>query len=242
VMDLRSAEFTKYAANAMLATRISFMNELALLAERVGADIEAVRRGIGADPRIGTHFLYPGTGYGGSCFPKDVQALQHTAREAGMELGVLRAVEAANERQKQVLVTKIVEHFGEDLSGRTFALWGLAFKPNTDDMREAPSRVIVRELARRGAALRAYDPVAMDEAARALEGTPRLAFVPNQAAALEGADALVLVTEWREFRNPDFDAMKAALVQPLIFDGRNQYDPALLKSLGFDYRCIGRPR
>jgi len=241
VMDLRSAEFTKYAANAMLATRISFMNELALLAERVGADIEAVRRGIGADPRIGTHFLYPGTGYGGSCFPKDVQALQHTAREAGMELGVLRAVEAVNERQKQVLVTKIVERFGEDLSGRTFAIWGLAFKPNTDDMREAPSRVIVAELARRGAALRAYDPVAMDEAARVFEGTPRLTFVPNQAAALEGADALVLVTEWREFRNPDFEAMKAALKQPLIFDGRNQYDPALLKSLGFDYRCIGRP-
>jgi len=242
VMDLRSAEFTKYAANAMLATRISFMNELALLAERVDADIEMVRRGIGSDPRIGTSFLYPGTGYGGSCFPKDVQALLHTGREAGLRLGVLEAVEAANERQKRVLVDKVVARFGENLAGRTFALWGLAFKPNTDDMREAPSRVIVAELARRGAAVRAYDPVAMPEAARVLEGTPRLAFVESQDAALAGADALLLVTEWKEFRNPDFDAIKAALKQPVVFDGRNQYDPAPLRTLGIEYHGIGRRR
>ncbi|MBS0307089.1 MAG: UDP-glucose/GDP-mannose dehydrogenase family protein [Proteobacteria bacterium] len=241
LMDTRSAELTKYAANAMLATRISFMNELARLAERVGADIELVRRGIGSDPRIGTHFLYPGTGYGGSCFPKDVQALIRTGSENGIALEVLQAVQAANERQKHVLVDKIVARFGEDLTGRTFALWGLAFKPNTDDMREAPSRVIVAELARRGAALRAYDPVAMPEAKKVLQGTPRLTFVAEAQQALEGADALVLVTEWREFRNPDFEAMKAALKQPLVFDGRNQYEPALLQSLGFEYRCIGRP-
>jgi len=240
VMDLRSAEFTKYAANAMLATRISFMNELALLAERVGADIEAVRKGIGSDPRIGTHFLYPGTGYGGSCFPKDVKALIHTGREHGVQLQVLQAVEAVNERQKQVLVDKIVARFGPDLSGRCFALWGLAFKPNTDDMREAPSRVIAQALSARGARLQAYDPVAMPEAARVLEGLPGLHFVDSQAAALEGADALVVVTEWKEFRNPDFDALKATLKQPLIFDGRNLYDPKLMALLGIDYHAIGR--
>jgi len=240
VMDVRSAEFTKYAANAMLATRISFMNELSRLAERVGADIEQVRRGIGSDPRIGTHFLYAGTGYGGSCFPKDVKALIHTGRENGIELGVLQAVEAANERQKHVLVDKIVGRFGADLSGRSFALWGLAFKPNTDDMRDAPSRVIVAELARRGAQLRAYDPVAMDEARRVMGDVPRLAFVASPAEALQGADALVVVTEWKEFRNPDFDAIKATLKQPLIFDGRNLYDPAFMKTLGIDYQAIGR--
>jgi UDPglucose 6-dehydrogenase len=240
LMDVRSAEFTKYAANAMLATRISFMNELALLAERVGADIEMVRKGIGSDPRIGTHFLYPGTGYGGSCFPKDVKALIHTGHENGLALGVLQAVEDANERQKRVLVNKIVARYGEDLSGVTLAIWGLAFKPNTDDMREAPSRVIVAELARRGARLQAYDPVAMPEAQRVLEGTPGLRFVDSQAAALEGADALVVVTEWKEFRNPDFDGMKAALKQPLIFDGRNIYDPALMRLLGIEYQGIGR--
>jgi UDPglucose 6-dehydrogenase len=240
LMDVRSAEFTKYAANAMLATRISFMNELALLAERVGADIEAVRKGIGSDPRIGTHFLYPGTGYGGSCFPKDVKALIATGRENGVKLGVLQAVEDANDRQKHVLVDKIVARFGENLAGRSFAIWGLAFKPNTDDMREAPSRVIVAELARRGAALQAYDPVAMPEAARVLEGTPGLRFVKSQAEALAGADALVVVTEWKEFRNPDFDAMKSALKQPLVFDGRNIYDPALMKLSGFEYHGIGR--
>ncbi len=242
LMDLRSAEFTKYAANAMLATRISFMNELALLAEQVGADIEQVRKGIGSDPRIGTHFLYPGTGYGGSCFPKDVKALIHIGRQNGLALGVLQAVEDANERQKHVLVDKIVRRFGADLTGRTFALWGLAFKPNTDDMREAPSRVIVAELARRGATLNAYDPVAMDEAARVLEGTPRLRFAASQAQALQGADALVVITEWKEFRNPDFDHLKATLKHPLVFDGRNIYDPALLRSLGVEYHGIGRGR
>ncbi|MBU6256887.1 MAG: UDP-glucose/GDP-mannose dehydrogenase family protein [Burkholderiales bacterium] len=240
LMDVRSAEFTKYAANAMLATRISFMNELARLAEKVGADIEMVRKGMGSDPRIGTHFLYPGTGYGGSCFPKDVKALIHTGHENGMELGVLQAVEAANERQKHVLVDKIVAQYGESLAGRTFAVWGLAFKPNTDDMREAPSRVVIGELTRRGAAVRAYDPVAMDEARRVFEGTPGLTLVAHQAEALAGADALVVVTEWKEFRNPDFDAIKAALKQPLIFDGRNIYEPALMQLHGIDYRGIGR--
>ncbi len=240
VMDVRSAEFTKYAANAMLATRISFMNELALLAERVGADIEMVRKGIGSDPRIGTHFLYPGTGYGGSCFPKDVKALIHTGQENGMALGVLQAVEAANERQKHVLVNKIVARFGEDLKGRTFAMWGLAFKPNTDDMREAPSLVIVEELTRRGAQVRAYDPVAMKEAARIMSGTAGLQFAKSQSDALTGADALVVVTEWKEFRNPDFDAIKAALKQPLIFDGRNIYEPAIMAMHGIEYLGIGR--
>jgi UDPglucose 6-dehydrogenase len=240
LMDVRSAEFTKYAANAMLATRISFMNELALLAEKVGADIEMVRKGIGSDPRIGTHFLYPGTGYGGSCFPKDVKALIRTGQDAGMALGVLQAVEDANERQKHVLVRKIVARFGEDLSGRTFAVWGLAFKPNTDDMREAPSRVIIDELTRRGAAVQAYDPVAMEEAGRVMAGLPRVSLVRTQADALVGADALVLVTEWKEFRNPDFDGIKAALKAPLIFDGRNIYDPQLMKLQGIEYHGIGR--
>ena len=240
LMDVRSAEFTKYAANAMLATRISFMNELALLAEKVGADIEQVRKGIGSDPRIGTHFLYPGTGYGGSCFPKDVKALVYTGREHGVSLGVLKAVEAANERQKLVLVDKIVARFGEDLSGRSFALWGLAFKPNTDDMRDAPSRVIVAELARRGATLRAYDPVAMEEGARVLGSVAGLSFATSANDALKGADALVVITEWKEFRNPDFDAIKASLKQPLVFDGRNLYEPTYLKALGIEYHGIGR--
>jgi UDPglucose 6-dehydrogenase len=241
VMDVRSAEFTKYAANAMLATRISFMNELALLAEKVGADIEMVRKGIGSDPRIGTHFLYPGTGYGGSCFPKDVKALIHTGAQNGMELGVLKAVEDTNDRQKRVLVDKIVARYGENLTGRTFALWGLAFKPNTDDMRDAPSRVIVAELSRRGAQVRAYDPVAMDEAKRVMPSTPGLHFASSQAEALKGADAVVIATEWKEFRNPDFDAMKVALKEPVIFDGRNIYEPALMRMYGFEYMAIGRP-
>ena len=240
VMDLRSAEFTKYAANAMLATRISFMNELALLAERVGADIELVRRGIGSDPRIGTHFLYAGTGYGGSCFPKDVKALVRTGQENGIRLGVLTAVEAANERQKHVLVDKVVARFGEYLSGRVFAIWGLAFKPNTDDMREAPSRVVITELVRRGARLQAYDPVAMDEARRVLADLPGLAFVNSPAQALAGADALLIVTEWKEFKSPDFELFKTALKQPLVFDGRNLYEPALMQQLGIEYRAIGR--
>ena len=240
VMDVRSAEFTKYAANAMLATRISFMNELALLADQVGADIEWVRKGIGSDPRIGSQFLYAGAGYGGSCFPKDVKALIRTAAEHDLPLGVLRAVEAANQRQKHVLIERVVERFGADLSGRCFALWGLAFKPNTDDMREAPSRVITDELSRRGARVQAYDPVAMPEAARVLAGTPGLTLVEHQTAALQGADALLIVTEWKEFRNPDFDLIKASLKQPLILDGRNLYDPALMRAFGIDYVGIGR--
>jgi UDPglucose 6-dehydrogenase len=240
VMDVRSAEFTKYAANAMLATRISFMNELALLAERVGADIEQVRKGIGSDPRIGTHFLYAGTGYGGSCFPKDVKALIHTGHQNGMALKVLTAVEAANDRQKLVLVDKVVERFGADLTGRRFAIWGLAFKPNTDDMREAPSRVIVDELLARGATLCAYDPVATDEARRVLAGRRGLDFAASAAAALEGADALLVVTEWKEFRTPDFDHVKATLKQPLVFDGRNIWEPALMKAIGLEYHGIGR--
>ena len=241
VMDVRSAEFSKYAANAMLATRISFMNELALLAERVGADIEQVRRGIGSDQRIGTHFLYAGTGYGGSCFPKDVKALMRTGEENGLRLSVLNAVEEVNERQKRVLVDRVVARFGEDLSGRTFAIWGLAFKPNTDDMREAPSRVIVAELARRGAKLRAYDPVAMPEAKRCIEDFPNTTFVEHQTEALSGADALLIVTEWKEFKSPDFDVIRDTLKQPVILDGRNLYDPELMRARGFEYSGIGRP-
>ena len=240
VMDVRSAEFTKYAANAMLATRISFMNELALLAEKVGADIEWVRKGIGSDPRIGSHFLYAGTGYGGSCFPKDVKALIRTGRDNNMQLGVLQAVEDANERQKHVLVDRVVARFGEDLSGRCFAIWGLAFKPNTDDMREAPSRVVIEELTRRGATVQAYDPVAMPESRRVMGSLPGLRFVEHQTAALEGADALLIVTEWKEFRNPDFDLIKAKLKQPLVLDGRNLYEPELMRAYGIDYAAIGR--
>ncbi len=240
VMDVRSAEFTKYAANAMLATRISFMNELARLADGVGADIEWVRKGIGSDPRIGTHFLYSGTGYGGSCFPKDVKALIRTGRDNGVKMRVLDAVEQANEVQKLVLVERVVQRFGEDLAGRTFAVWGLAFKPNTDDMREAPSRVVVAELTRRGARVQAYDPVAMPEAARVMGDTVGLTLVDSAEAALKGADALLIVTEWREFRTPDFDAVKAALKQPLILDGRNLYEPELMRALGIDYLGVGR--
>jgi UDPglucose 6-dehydrogenase len=238
LMDVRSAELTKYAANAMLATRISFMNELANLAEKLGADIELVRSGIGSDPRIGYHFLYSGCGYGGSCFPKDVQALIRTAHEAGQDLQILAAVELANEAQKGILPAKIVKSFGEDLSGRRFALWGLAFKPNTDDMREAPSRVLIDELLRRGASLCAYDPVAMPEAQRIYGG--RISYAANPQAALKGADALVIVTEWKEFRSPDFAAIKATLGRPVIFDGRNLYDPAQLRSSGIEYHAIGR--
>jgi len=240
VMDVRSAEFTKYAANAMLATRISFMNELARLADEVGADIEWVRKGIGSDPRIGTHFLYPGTGYGGSCFPKDVKALIRTARDHGVPLRVLQAVEDANDAQKQILVERVVQRFGEDLAGRRFALWGLAFKPNTDDMREAPSRVVIAELLKRGASVRAYDPVAVAEAARIFGHTPGLELVDSAMAAVQGADALLIATEWREFRTPDFEALKAALKQPLVLDGRNLYEPALMQALGIDYVGVGR--
>ena len=240
VMDVRSAELSKYAANAMLATRISFMNELANLAEKLGADIEWVRQGIGADPRIGYQFLYPGCGYGGSCFPKDVQALNRTAGEAGSPLRLLAAVEAANEYQKGVLGRKIVDRFGENLAGRRFALWGLAFKPNTDDMREAPSRRVVADLLGRGATICAYDPVAMDEARRVFGAEPRLTYADAPMAALEGADALVIVTEWKAFRSPDFEDMKRRLKTPLVFDGRNLYDPAQMRAAGIEYLAIGR--
>jgi UDPglucose 6-dehydrogenase len=240
VMDVRSAELTKYAANAMLATRISFMNELANLAERLGADIEQVRRGIGADPRIGFHFLYPGLGYGGSCFPKDVRAITHTAAGAGVDLQVLAAVERVNEAQKQVLVGKIARRFGERLAGRRFAIWGLAFKPNTDDMREAPSRVLVTELLRRGATVALYDPAAMPEARRRFGEDPRIAYGESPLAAADGADALAIVTEWKEFRSPDFEGLRARLRQPVIFDGRNLYEPEELRRLRFEYYPIGR--
>ena len=240
VMDVRSAEFTKYAANSMLATRISFMNELALLAEKVGADIELVRKGIGSDPRIGYHFLYAGAGYGGSCFPKDVKALISTARGVCVDLRVLQAVEEANERQKGVLVEKIVGRFGADLKGRQFAVWGLAFKANTDDMREAPSLVLIADLIRRGAAVKAYDPVAMPEAKRLFRETNGITFVESQVQALEGSDALVIVTDWKEFRSPDFHAIKSLLKQPVVVDGRNLYEPELMKSLGIEYTGIGR--
>jgi UDPglucose 6-dehydrogenase len=240
VMDVRSAELTKYAANAMLATRISFMNELALLAESLGADIELVRQGIGSDPRIGYHFLYAGCGYGGSCFPKDVKALIRTASENGRDLKVLQAVEDANDAQKQVLVDKIVRRFGEDLSGRRFAVWGLAFKPNTDDMREASARVLIAELLARGATVTAYDPVAMTEARRIFGDEPRIAYAENPDAALLGADALAIVTEWKEFRSPDFARLANTLKTPVIFDGRNLYEPKLVRDAGIDYQPIGR--
>ena len=241
VMDVRSAEFTKYAANAMLATRISFMNEMSRLAEKVGADIELVRAGIGSDPRIGTQFLYAGAGYGGSCFPKDVKALAKTSADAGLPSRLLTAVEDVNEEQKMVLVDKVVAQYGQDLSGRTFALWGLAFKPNTDDMREAPSRVIVAELLRRGARVQAYDPVATEEASRVMPAHDALTYVGSAMAALQGADALLIVTEWKEFRTPDFDAMREALRDRRVIDGRNLYEPALIRSFGLAYQSIGRP-
>jgi UDPglucose 6-dehydrogenase len=245
VMDVRSAELTKYAANAMLATKISFINELAGIAERVGADIEKVRQGIGADSRIGYAFIYPGAGYGGSCFPKDVQALQRTAALAGAGSRLLEAVEAVNAAQKQVLYRRVAAHFGGDLAGRTIALWGLAFKPNTDDMREAPSRVLMEALWAAGARVRAYDPVAMGEARRLYGervGGPEaaLALCASAGEALEGADALAIATEWQEFRSPDFDLLRERLAAPVIFDGRNLYDPALMARLGFTYYGIGR--
>jgi len=240
VMDVRSAELTKYAANAMLATRISFMNEVANLADLLGADIEMVRQGIGSDPRIGYHFLYPGVGYGGSCFPKDVKALQYTATQFSHPLKLLAAVETVNDNQKRVLVDKIAARLGADLTGRTFALWGLAFKPNTDDMREAPSRVIVDALTARGARIVAYDPVAMSEAKRVFGGAPLLSYAASPLAACEGADALVVVTEWKEFRSPDFEALKLRLRTPLIFDGRNLYNPVDVRGAGIEYIGIGR--
>ncbi|MRW94442.1 nucleotide sugar dehydrogenase [Duganella sp. FT80W] len=245
-MDVRSAEFTKYAANSMLATRISFMNELANLADRVGVDIEAVRHGIGSDPRIGHSFLYAGAGYGGSCFPKDVQALERTARQYDQDLLILRAVEAVNDKQKLVLGQKVIKRFGEDLSGQHFAIWGLAFKPNTDDMREAPSRVLVRQLLDAGATVAVYDPVAMAEAKRvlALDLSPaelaRVRFADSATDTLGGATALVIVTEWKAFRSPDFDKIKAALRHAVIFDGRNLFEPQVMAEAGVEYHGIGR--
>jgi UDPglucose 6-dehydrogenase len=240
VMDIRSSELTKYAANAMLATKISFMNEIANLAERLGADVEKVRIGIGSDPRIGYGFIYPGVGYGGACFPKDVQALERSARVAGYESRILGAVQAVNTQQKKVLFHKIRAHFGGTLAGRTLALWGLAFKPNTDDMREAPSRVLIEALWAAGATVRAYDPVAMPEAQRIYGERSDLALVPSMEEALSGADALAIVTEWQEFRSPDFDAIRTALATPVIFDGRNLYDPGLMVRFGFTYYGVGR--
>ncbi len=240
VMDVRSAELTKYAANAMLAARISFMNEVANLADKLGADIEMVRQGIGSDPRIGYQFLYPGVGYGGSCFPKDVKALQYMATQLGMPLKLIHAVEAVNDAQKRVLVDKIVARLGSDLKGRTLALWGLAFKPNTDDMREAPSRVIIDALGAHGAQVVAYDPVAMEEAARVFGAAPHLRYATSPMAACEDADALVVVTEWQEFRSPDFDALCSTLREKLVFDGRNLYDPRQVRAAGLEYFAIGR--
>ncbi|RBP48348.1 UDP-glucose dehydrogenase family protein [Arenicella xantha] len=240
VMDIPSAELTKYAANAMLATKISFMNELSNLAELLNADIELVRQGIGSDPRIGYHFIYPGCGYGGSCFPKDVQALHRTARQHGYDARILDAVEAVNEDQKSVLLHKIDRRLGADLAGKTFAVWGLAFKPNTDDMREAPSRVIIDGLLARGAAIRAHDPVSIPEAEHLYQQADQVTFYDDPYDATQGADALIIITEWKAFRSPDFDRLKSQLTQPLIFDGRNIYDPEALKGLGFNYFGIGR--
>ncbi|HLX02355.1 MAG TPA: UDP-glucose/GDP-mannose dehydrogenase family protein [Trinickia sp.] len=247
-MDVRSAEFTKYAANAMLATRISFMNELANFADRIGADIESVRRGIGSDPRIGYDFLYAGCGYGGSCFPKDVEALIRTAAENSHELKILKAVSSVNDAQKQVLAQKIVARLGDDLSDRTFAVWGLAFKPNTDDMREAPSRTLIAALLARGARVVAYDPVAIRDAKRVIdsdlqdepEWLERLTFANEQMEAVKNADALVILTEWKAFKSPDFDSLKKGLKAPLIFDGRNLYEPDAMREIGVEYHAIGR--
>ena len=238
-MDVRSAEMTKYAANAMLATRISFMNEIARLCEDVGADVNAVRMGIGSDPRIGPKFLFPGVGFGGSCFPKDVRALMGTGNRYNQEMDILRAVFRVNERQKMRLVERVVEHFGDDLTGMTFAVWGLSFKPNTDDMREAPSITIINSLLERGAKIRATDPVAMENARKDFGDT--IEYVDNDYDALKGADALLVVTEWSEYRNPDFDKLKALLKNPVIFDGRNLYDPSRMAELGITHYSIGRP-
>lgn len=240
VMGVQSAELTKYAANAMLATRISFMNELANLAEQLGADIEDVRRGIGADPRIGFHFLYPGIGYGGSCFPKDLRALIATGHSHGQVMRVLEATEEVNRRQKLRLVDKVVAEFGEDLRGRHFALWGLAFKPNTDDLREAPSLITIGELVRRGASVAAFDPVAMPQAGQLPCEASAVRFAPDMMDALTGADALLIATEWKAFWAPDFEAVKRLLKQPVIFDGRNMYAPGPLRAQGFTYHAIGR--
>jgi UDPglucose 6-dehydrogenase len=241
-MDVRSAELTKYAANAMLATKISFMNEMANIAERVGADIEMVRHGIGSDPRIGYSFIYPGAGYGGSCFPKDVQALERTAKQHGYSAQILEAVEAVNHRQKSKLFELIERHFHGEIRGKTFAVWGLAFKPNTDDMRESSSRTLLTKLWAAGAKVRAYDPEAMHEAARIFGDRDDLALVDSPEAALRGADAVVVVTEWKAFWSPDFSRIKAAIKYPVVFDGRNIYEPAAVEAAGLAYYGIGRGR
>jgi len=241
-MDVRSAELTKYASNAMLATKISFMNELANIAERVGADIENVRVGMGADTRIGHHFIYPGAGYGGSCLPKDVRALAKSAADAGYTASLMEAVELVNSRQKSHLFDKISDHFNGYLKGKTFAIWGLSFKPNTDDMREASSRVLMEALWAAGATVQAYDPEAMDETQRIYPGVGELTLCDSAQAALHGADALAILTEWQEFRSPDFEHIKQTLSEPVIFDGRNLYDPSILHAAGFAYYGIGRGR
>ena len=240
VMDVRSAELTKYAANCMLATKISFMNEMANLAERLGADIEMVRQGIGSDPRIGYHFIYPGVGYGGSCFPKDVQALIRTANQIDFDAKVLKAVEARNEEQKTTLFQKIHKHYNGKLAGKTFAIWGLAFKPNTDDMREAPSRVLMEALWQAGAKVQAYDPEAMEETQRIYGNRDDLMLCGTKEATLRGADALVIVTEWQSFRAPDFDLIKQQLTEPLVFDGRNMFEPKRMAVKGITYYSVGR--
>jgi len=240
VMDIKSAELTKYAANCMLATKISFMNEMANIAERVGADIENVRHGIGSDPRIGYQFIYPGCGYGGSCFPKDVQALVRIADGIDYDSEILKAVEAVNYRQKDKLFQYITKHFGTDLKGKTFALWGLSFKPNTDDMREASSLVLMQALWAAGATVQAYDPEAMEETQRICGNRKDLALMGTKEAALTGADALVICTEWQAFRAPDFDFVKESLTNSVVFDGRNMFDPERMEKKGFDYYCIGR--
>jgi UDPglucose 6-dehydrogenase len=236
-MDIPSAEMTKYAANAMLATKISFMNDIANLCEIMGADVNMVRKGIGSDPRIGNKFIYPGIGYGGSCFPKDVKALARTAKENGYTMRILEAVEAVNDDQKNVLVSKVIAHFGQDLRGKHFAFWGLSFKPQTDDMREAPSVVIAEALLSRGATVTAYDPVAMEEATHQLQD--RIQYADNAYAALTGADALLLITEWPEFRVPDWDRVRDALNAPVVLDGRNIYQGSELRQKGFTYSGIG---
>lgn len=239
-MEVRSAEMAKYAANALLATKISFMNELSRLCEKLNADIEEVRKGIGSDTRIGYKFLYPGVGYGGSCFPKDVKALIKMAQENDSSAKILEAVEEVNETQKMVLVQKVFAYFGENLKDKTFAVWGLSFKPMTDDMREAPSRIIINELIRRGAKVQAYDPAAINEAKRIFGENPNITYAKDQYEALEGADALLLITEWHQFRHPNFEEIKRRLRKKVIFDGRNQYDPRKIREMGFTYFAIGR--
>ncbi|MCW8126792.1 UDP-glucose dehydrogenase family protein [Microbulbifer halophilus] len=242
VMDVKSAELTKYAANCMLATKISFMNEMANIADRMGADIEAVRQGIGSDPRVGYHFIYPGIGYGGSCFPKDVKALISSAREMDLPAEILTSVESCNERQKHYLVNKVEAHFAGELAGRTFALWGLSFKPNTDDMREAPARVLMERLWEQGARVQAFDPEAMDECRRIYGARDDLQLCGSKEEALDGADALIVATEWQQFKAIDIPSVKSALKQPVVFDGRNLYDPQQLVGAGIEYYCVGRPQ